>query len=190
MTKNTFSIPRQTIAEFAKLAADTTRDDRWLLIGCSGEMGEGKSCFTDQLVQATAKEIGTPFSYRDNMTYSRKQLRTWMDGDANGEGQKQEYSALLIDELISLFFNRNWFDTEQIDGVELLNKCRDRHHVVVGNIPVLWHLDSAVLPLISYWIHIHERGVAWVFQKSRNPWAKDKWYQKENEKIWNKHKHP
>ena len=185
-----YAPPRETIAQFAQLAADMLKSDRWVLIGCSGDMGEGKSCFTHQLTEAIARLTGTPYDLKHNMTYTRKELSTWMDGDKDGKGQMPEFSSLLCDELISMFFKRNWFDSDQIDGIELLNKVRDRHQVVAGNIPVLWDLDSAILPLFSFWIHIPERGRAWVFRKSRNPWAKDKWYLKTNEKLWDKNKNP
>lgn len=180
------NIPIVNIKEFAKLVSDVCKSDRWALIGVSGEQGEGKSCFSDKLTRNVSEINNRHFDYSTNMTYQRKALKEMIDG----KNRLKEYSAVLADELVSMFFSRNWFDSEQIDGIELLNKCRDRHLAVVGNIPVLWHLDIAFLPLVRFWIHIHERGRAWAFEKSRNPFAKDKWYQKENEKLFNKHKHP
>jgi len=184
------TVPRETINSFALVVANILKSDRWVFLGCSGDMGEGKSCFTDKLTREVSKITKTGFEYKNNMTYLRSQLKNMIDGDEKGKNQLPEYSSLLVDELISLFFKRNWFDSEQIDGVELLNKCRDRHLFVAGNIPKFWDLDSAILPIFSFWIHIHERGRAWVFKKSRNPFASDSWYKKENEKLWKKHKNP
>ncbi len=175
-----------SIEQFAKIIARILKTDRWTFIVCDGEMGEGKSCITSQLAGEIAKETKTPFNYNDNMTYTRKELKTWIDGDENGQHQKPEYSSILADEIISMFFKRNWYDAEQIDGVELLNKCRDRHLCVIGNIPNFWDLDSTIYPITTFWIHVHERGRAWVYKKDRNPFAKDKWHIKVNEKAFAK----
>ena len=181
----------ENINNFAEIITKILKTDRWVFIGCDGEMGEGKSCFTTQLAKAVASKTKTNFNYSDNMTFQRKELKAWIDGDRKKKiKKKKEYSVILADELISMFFKRNWFDAEQIDGIELLNKCRDRHLCVMGNIPSFWDLDSAIYPIITFWVHIHERGRAWVFQKDRNPFATDKWHRNANEKLFKKHKNP
>lgn len=177
---------RSTITEFAQTCADILKTDRYIMIVCDGEMGEGKSCFTSQLARKVAQITKTPFNYQDNITFLRSELKTWVDGDDKGENKKPEYSSVLADELISMFFKRNWYDSDQIDGIELLNKCRDRHLFVCGNIPNFWDLDSAIYPLITFWVHIHERGLAWVSMKDRNPYITDKWHRLENSKSFSK----
>jgi len=179
-----------TIKQFAKIVYDIQKTDRWVFIGCDGEMGEGKSCFTSQLAKEIAKLHKFPFSYKNNMTYLRSELNNWIDGDAEGKNRKPEYSIILADELISMFFKRNWYDASQIDGIELLNKCRDRHLCVLGNIPNFWDLDSAIYPIVTFWVHINARGVAWVFQKDKNPFTTDKWNRKFNEKLMQRNKSP
>lgn len=180
----------ETIQSFAKVISKVQKTDRWILIGVDGEMGEGKSCFADQLSQQVAKNNNRPFTYESNMTYSRKELKTWIDGGSKGKGRIKPLSVILADELISMFFKRNWYDSDQIDGIELLNKCRDRHLCITGNIPNFWDLDSAFIGIVTFYIHIHERGRAWVFQKDRNPFAIDKWHRKDNLKIYKKKKNP
>lgn len=181
---------KATINEFARYISEISKTDRWVLIVCSGEMGEGKSCFSDQLLTQVARYNGLPFSYEGNMTYSRKELKTWIDGDEKGNNRLPERSCILSDELISLFFKRNWYDAEQIDGIELLNKSRDRHLVIVGNIPQFQDLDKAFLSIVTYRIHIFERGIAWVWEKDRNPWIEDLWHTKINAKRFAKYKNP
>lgn len=176
----------ETIENFAKLISRIQKSDRWVLLVTSGEQGEGKSCFTSILARAVAKENKTPFSYEDNMTYLRKEVKQWVDG----KERKPEFSVILADEIISMFFKRNWFDADQIDGIELMNKCRDRHLCLMGNLPTFWDLDSAIYSIITFWVHIDERGIAWVFQKSRNPFTIDKWNRRENEKRFNKKRNP
>ena len=176
----------QTMDDFAELIYGIQGTDRWVFIACDGEMGEGKSCFTSKLCSAVANMNDLPFSYEDSITYSRKELKEWVDG----EKRKPEKSSILADELISLFFKRNWYDREQIDGIELLNKCRDRHLAVIGNIPNFWDLDSAIFAALTFYIHIPRRGVAWVFRKDDNPFTSDKWHKKFNEKRFMKDRTP
>lgn len=178
------------ITEFAETIAKILKKDRWVFLVCDGEMGEGKSCFVTQLAREVAKITQTSFNYKDNLTFLRSELKTMIDGDEKGKNQKAEHSSIVADELISLFFKRNWFDSEQIDGIELLNKCRDRHLFVCGNIPNFWDLDSAIYSSIVFRVRIHERGRAWIFSKSRNPFTPDTWFKKENQKIFTKKKNP
>jgi len=181
---------RETVQGFGKFLGNVLKTDRWVLLACDGKMGEGKSCFTSQLAQAAAQTCHTPFNYDTNMTFSRQELSIWIDGDENGKKQKSEFSAILADELISMFFKRNWYDKSQINGIELLNKCRDRHQLILGNVPNFWDLDGAIKPIITFWVHIPERGRAWVFEQDKNPWSKDKWHQNANEKYFRKKKNP
>ena len=113
-----------------------------------------------------------------------------IDGDKDGNNKKVEYSSILADEIISMFFKRNWQDADQIDGIELFNKCRDRHHFVQGNLPNFQDLDSGVFSNVTFWIHVHRRGIAWVFQQDDNPFTSDKWHMRNNEKSFRKHKSP
>lgn len=181
---------RDTLENFAKTNAGMLYTDRYSLVVSTGMPGEGKSCFTSQLAEAVSKVTKVPFSYDGNMTYQRKELKQWIDGDKKGKGRMPERSSILADELISMFFKRNWYDSEQIDGIELLNKCRDRHHLIVGNIPNFWDLDSAIYPLVTFWVHVFERGRAWVFQQDRSPFATDKWHRLANEKLFRKKHNP
>jgi len=178
----------ETMNDFAKTIAAILKTDRWVFLVSDGDMGEGKSCFTSKLAQKVAQYTNTDFSYDDNMTYSRKELKKWIDGD-NGKGQKPEYSTILADEIISMFFKRNWYDKDQIDGIELLNKCRDRHLCVMGNLPDFWDLDKGIYAAITFRVHIFERGIAWVFRKDRNAFTLDKWHRVHNEKVLKKGKY-
>lgn len=174
----------ENLQGFAKIIKDILMSDRYVLLVCDGDMGEGKSCFTSKLSKLVAQETGIPFSYDNNMTYLRSDIKRWVDGDADGTGKIPEYSVILADELISMFFRRNWYDSDQIGGIELLNKCRDRHMCVIGNIPNFWDLDSALKPIITFRVHIRQRGLAWVFSKDSNPFADDRWHRKFNEKMF------
>jgi len=133
------------------------------------------------------------------MTWSRKELMTWIDGEKNTDknketelrpGQLPEYSCIVPDELFHMFYKRNWFDDEQMNAVSTFNMCRDRHLLVMGNVPDFWDLDGGFQKRVRFYIYIPERGVAWVFEQENNPFTKDPWNVTENKKSFRKTKTP
>jgi hypothetical protein len=176
--------------EFAKICHTILRSDREIVAGCAGMTGEGKSCFLDYLFHEYARVSGT-FYNRERMTWSRKELETWVNGEGpTCKGQLPEYSAVNVDELFLLFYKRTWWHDDQINSVGMLNMCRDRHLFIAGNVPNLWDLDSAFLARIRFFFWIPERGKAWVFQPESNPFAKDVWNVSNNSQIFRKLKNP
>lgn len=179
-----------TVNQFADLIHRIIKSDRYVLLGCAGEMGEGKTTFTSQLQKAYGQISGTGWDF-DRMTWSRKELMMWIDGEGDDKtNQLPEYSAILPDEIFHMFYKRTWFDNSQIDAVSTLNMCRDRHLFIAGNIPDIWDLDSGFLNRLTFYVFIPERGVAWVFQKEANPFTRDKWNVAENKKVFRKKKKP
>lgn len=180
----------QTLKEFAFVIHKTLRSDRDCMIGIGGFKGEGKSTFSTKLQKLYSEIAGIPWSFR-HMTWHRDELQTWVDGKGKDkEGQMPEYSAVLPDELISMFYRRNWFDDDQKGSVELFNKCRDRHLLIIGNVPSFWDLDPGFTKNLRFYIYIPERGRAWVFEQENNPFVKDPWNATENLKLFRKFKNP
>lgn len=178
------------IRDFAKFCYDLLKSDRDITIATGGFTGEGKSTFGVKLLKAYGEIIGKPWSF-EYITYLRKELLKWIDGEGEKkEGQLPEYSAILADELVSLFYKRNWYEEDQKSSVELFNKCRDRHLLIVGNIPDFWDLDSGFLSRIRFYVYIPERGRAWVFEQENNPFIKDKWNHRDNLKAFRKKRRP
>lgn len=181
----------ETVETFAKFLTLKQKADWWELIACSGKQGVGKSCLLTQLTKRASQLNKIKYSYKDNLTWMRDEFIQWINGKGDKkENQKQEFSAVLIDELISLFYKRNWANNEQNDAIELMNKCRDRHLIVGGNVPNFWDLDKALRGLFTFWIHIPKRGTAWVFEPDENPFAPDPWHVKYNEKVFAKAGNP
>ena len=167
------------------------KSDRWVFITVTGKMGEGKSCFMTILAAEISKQMGKPFSYKENITYSRKEIGIFIDGEGEEKkGQAPEGSTIVADEIISMFFKRNWHDTEQSAGIELLNKCRDRHLCLMGAVPNFWDLDKALYSVITFRVHIYKRGIAWVYEPDENPHTDDIWHRRINEKSFSKRKNP
>jgi hypothetical protein len=189
----------ESIKGFAQMCHELQRSDRDCNVGVSGFTGEGKSTFTTQLCQEHGKIAKIPWNF-NYMTWSRKELMTWIDGKQGTpadpetslkEGQRPEYSALLADELYAMFYKLNWFEEEQIDAITTLNYCRDRHLLLTGNVPVLWELDPGFRSRLRFYVYIPRgRGIAWVFQPEDNPFTKDPWNTVENMRIFRKNKTP
>lgn len=182
-------ILQYTLRQLAKDIHDILRSDRDCFIGQGGMTGEGKSVGSIHLCKEYALVSKTVFNM-DRLTWSRDELLKWIDGDETGKGQLPEYSAILPDELISMFYKRNWYEDYQKAAIELFNKCRDRHLFVIGNVPNFWDLDSGVLSRFRFYIFIPQRGVMWVFKQENNPFCADKWNVNENRKLFRKHDNP
>jgi len=179
----------EKIEDFAGLIFNLLKSDRDVNIAVGGFTGEGKSTFATQLCKNYAKKAETYWGF-DRMTWSRKEVMTWINGDKKGDGQLDEYSIILPDELFSMFYRRNWYDEEQIDGIATFNMCRDRHIMLCGNVPNFWDLDSAFTSRIRFYVYIPKRGIAWVFQQENNPFSNDNWNVQENKKLFRKHNNP
>jgi hypothetical protein len=142
----------------------TITRDNYLFIVLGGRMGGGKSTFAINTAQEYCRQMGIPFNLETSITWQRKELIEWIDGT----NRKQEFSVIIVDELISLFFNRNFSDKGQKQAIELLNKCRDRHLLIIGCIPNFWELDRCIRDLTSIYCFNYQRGLAIAFQPYDN----------------------
>lgn len=187
----------ETVEDFAQHVVDMLGSDRDVNVGIGGFTGEGKSTFATKLAAAYAAKSGTSWNF-DRMTWSRKELLTWVDGEKNTQpgpdglkpGQLPEYSVIIPDELFLMFYRRNWYEDDQIGAIGTFNMCRDRHLLVIGNVPDFWDLDPGFIKRIRYYVYIPARGTAWVFQQENNPFANDPWNRPENKKMFRKKKNP
>lgn len=178
-----------TLEDFAKKIRDLLKSDRDVSVGVGGFTGEGKSTFSSKLAKQYSKVAGVYWGF-DRMTWSRKEMMLWIDGDKDGNGQLPEYSVILPDELFRMFYRRLWYEDDQIDAIATLNMCRDRHLLIIGNIPNFWELDPGFTNRIRFYVYIPYRGVAWVFEQELNPFTSDYWNKQECKKVFRKHKAP
>lgn len=182
----------------ARVIYQLLRADNDVIIGCSGMTGIGKSTLLIQLLKRYCKEAGIKWSM-DYITWSRLELMTWIDGDKKDnsppvndlkKGQMPRYSAILLDELFTLFYKRLWYESNQINSIGVLNMCRDRRLLIAGNMPNFWDLDGGFLSRIRFYFYVPARGIAWIFEQENTPFSKDKWNQKLNRHIFMKNKTP
>ena len=179
-----------TMKEFAKVIHNVLRSDRDVTVGIGGFTGEGKSTFSTKLAKAYAEVSQTYWGF-DRMTWCRKELLTWIDGEkGTKKDQLPEYSCILSDELFKMFYRRTWFDEDQIDAIATFNMCRDRHLLNIGNIPNFWELDGGFQSRVRLYGYIPRRGVCWIFEQENNPFGNDPWNVRENRKTFRKKKNP
>lgn len=182
---------QSTIKDFVKeIIIPLLKSDRDVVIGTAGMTGEGKSVFDILVSKEYAKQMKQEFTF-DRMTWSRKELMKWIDGEGeNKEGQLEEYSYVMPDELIAMFFGRSWYEDQQKESIRVFNTCRDRHLMVIGAVPNFWGLDGGFRERVRFYVFIPERGKAWVFQQEVNPFVKDPWNVIDNTKRFRKKKNP
>jgi len=154
---------------------DTGRD---FVQALSGFTGEGKSTIAIQI----AKKGDRHFDMDKNIIYTRKELIDKINNI-------KEYSYIIIDEAINVLFARDFAKGEQKELIKLLNVCRYRHLCLIFNIPNFWDLDCSIRDSrIRVWGYVASRGECYLFEPDKNPFTRDKWHRKDNEKLlykWN-----
>jgi len=186
----------ETVENFARAMLELQQSDRDVNLLCGGFTGEGKTTMLYQINKAHSKISGLDWDFRRNMTYSREELLEWIDGKKNTkkgsnglrENQLPMYSAILIDELFSIFYKRNWYDDDQKLSIAVFNMCRDRRLLVTGAIPSFWDLDGGLINRARYYAYVYERGRAWVFEQENNPFTTDVWNKSINKKRFREKK--
>lgn len=180
-----------TINKFAMFMNGIVKSDRQGLLGVSGETGSGKSTFLAKFFHEYGKLNGVGWSF-DNMTWSRDEMMTWIDGEEDSKPnpetglkpkQLPEYSGIMADELLPMFYSDNRFESDQQKAIATLNMCRDRHLVIGGAVPTFWDLTGKFRGRVSFFLYIPRRGEVWVFEKEDNAFSKDPWNAQLNEKL-------
>lgn len=157
----------------------STKQNRDCVVVISGETGVGKSTLGYQLLKKYLRlkpDVNIEHIFEKHFVYTRaslvEKIKTFKKG-----------SIIVIDEAINALFRRDFMKGKQKELIKLLNMCRDRNLVLIFNIPNFWDLDTTIRDFrIRLWIYVDERGMAYVFAPDRNPFVKDPWHTKENEK--------
>ena len=167
-----------TIKDLAKEIKDVVRTDRDFPVVISGTPGEGKSCLAAQLCKIGDKN----FAFSRNFIYGRKRWEKQIE-------TLDRYSFLVSDESSNVGHKRDWMTEAQKRIIRVLDMCRDRNLALIFVLPNIWSLDSEILRRMKAWVFVGTRGIAHVFKPNYdNPFCKDPWYRKQNEKKlerWN-----
>lgn len=108
-----------------------------MILANTGYEGTGKSLLSIILAKKISSRNGKQFTIADNIIYKPTYaqmihvLRTVEEG-----------SVVIVDEAITIMYNRNWNDAEQKEMNTVFSLIRERNLIVILNIPRFSDLDS------------------------------------------------
>lgn len=150
-----------------------------------GKRGTGKSTLGWKILKRCRRIMkqrgidGYKWNPRFDMLYTRKKAISFFN--------KWKHSALL-DEMINVSFNRDFYQEEQKDFIKIINMNRDHHNLCIACVPQFKTLDSQIKNLTAIRIQVERRGIAIIHMPNRTIYSADIWDEKVNEKIereWN-----
>jgi hypothetical protein len=87
------------------------------------------------------------------------------------------------DEMINAGYKREFYNTEQIELVKILNMYRDHRNVLILCIPNFWDLDKPLRDMVKIRIDMIRRGFGVVHKQKQNIYTNDGWDTKYNQKV-------
>jgi len=165
------NIVEWTIGELAEITKDRIRNKFDSIIVVTGLTGSGKSTFLYKFFHKFKD-----FKIEDKLTYSRTETIKLIRDFKN--------SYCWNDELISSGNKRKFYDTDQIELIEILTKYRSNLNIVAGCVPIFFSLDKELIKLFGMHINIIERGLGVVhLPRTGRMFAEDIWDIKTNSKL-------
>lgn len=140
-------------------------------IAVTGLTGKGKSTFLWKFFHKFPD-----FKVEDKLTYKRDETIKLI--------RDFKFSYVWNDELISSANKRRFYDTEQIELIEILTKYRENLNIVGGAVPIFFSLDKELLKLFGMHINIIDRGIGVVhLPREGRMFSDDLWDVKINSKL-------
>ena len=140
-------------------------------IAVTGLTGKGKSTFLFKFFNKF-----DDFKIEDKLTYKRDEMIKLIRDFKN--------SYIWNDELISSANKRRFYDTEQIELIEILTKYRSNLNILGGAVPIFFSLDKELLKLFGMHINIIDRGTGIVhLPREGRMFTDDLWDVKINAKL-------
>jgi len=145
-----------------------------------GNRGLGKSTLAIHLARGVAREIKKQgldqykFHWRNSLIYSKKDTKQFLH---------KWRSTGIIDEAISVTFNRDFYNEDQKDIIKQLNTNRDHCNFLISCVPSFQVMDNQIKNLCKIRITVVRRGLCIIQTPQQSIYLKDKWDQATNEKI-------
>lgn len=156
------------LAEATKKRIENKYDSNILVTGLTGK---GKSSFLFKFFNKFPD-----FKIEDKLTYDREELIHLL--------RDFQKSYAWHDELISAGNKRKFYDTEQIELIQVLTQYRSNLNIFGGAVPIFFSLDKELLKLIGLHINIIDRGVGVVhLPREGRMYNDDPWDVKINSKL-------
>lgn len=145
-----------------------------------GDRGLGKSTLAWKILKRIKRKMKKrglkqwQFRPKYDIIYTREEAIKFF--------HKWQHSAML-DEMVNVTFNRDFYNEEQKDFIKIVNMNRDHNNVCVACIPAFKVLDSQIKGLTAIRLHVYRRGIAIVHFPNKSIYASDRWDEKVNEKT-------
>lgn len=156
-----------------------------MTIAFTGEEGVGKSTGAIQLARKIGKRENGQFTFclSKNVLFSPS-FENVQDAIKN----LPQYAPIILDEAIKVLYKLRWHDKIQILLNQFFAICRQENKIAILCIPRFTDLNEYFRNhRVKIWIHVIDRGKAFVFVKDKNPFVKDVWHFREMEKKMEKH---
>lgn len=156
------------LAEITKKRVENKYDSN---IAVTGLTGKGKSTFLFKFFNKFKD-----FKIEDKLTYRRDEMIRLI--------RDFRKSYIWHDELISAANKRRFYDSEQIELIEILTKYRNHRNIFGGAVPIFFSLDKELLKLFGMHINIITRGIGVVhLPREGRMFSDDIWDVKINAKL-------
>jgi hypothetical protein len=160
-----------SVKELAEITDKRRKNKFDAIILVSGGTGTGKTTFLHKFFHKFPD-----FKIKDKITWKREETISLI--------KNYKFSYCWNDELISSGNKRKWFDTEQIELIEVLTKYRSNFNTFGGAIPIFFTLDKELLKLVGMHINVIERGIGIVhLPREGRMYSDDPWDVKINAKL-------
>lgn len=146
-----------TLQKFAKLIRRRVRNDKQFVAAITGPTGVGKSTFT---ILESALVDGR-FNLKKNVSFYPDEKEVLLEFNA-----LRRYQVYILDEAIKVMFKHEWHSKLQQVLMKMFATERWQNKIVFICVPSFWDLSANFRnERINMWIHIPERGHAFVYQK-------------------------
>lgn len=168
----------QGISFLAKALSKRVRKKWDIVLAITGEEGVGKSTLAIQL----ARMIDPKFSINRNIIFAPNETKV-----KEKMIELDEYSVIIIDEAVKIFYKLNWQSKMQKFLNILFSLARKERKIVILCIPNFRDLNKFMREhRIRLWVHLIKRGEGVIFMRDWSNWAKDIWWMDENQTIIDK----
>jgi len=168
---------KYTIEKFALLIKDILHSNRDAMVVFSGFSGEGKTTFAIQLAKALSKVHDRKFSFD-------KQIAIESDDFLHKALSLPQYSTIIGDEAINIFFKRESLNKERIKSIKIMDTVRKRNLCLTLCVPQFWSLDNHIIQgKVRFWGYIDRRKACHLFKPIRHPFSEDVWVRRINKNV-------
>ncbi len=150
---------RMDKTSYAIYARQHNNKDAWILV--TGDLGDGKSTLSIELLRKITKLNGFKWSLKKNILFNPDY------NEINSTIHNiDKSSTIVVDEAAKVLHARNWNQSDQIQFSIMSDRVRFRNLCIIFNIRMMKEVDLLFRTgRFFYWVDIIKRGIAAVFAR-------------------------